>query len=93
MTKGILVLAMGTLLVGTMALAADQEDKGTDTTSTSKNPITGSKTTTRKVKKSMKDKNGNMAKLDVTEKTKVKKDGSVEKTIDAKGEADEAAKK
>jgi hypothetical protein len=90
MTKRILVLALGTMLVGSMSFAADQKSDEQDSSKTSTNMM-GTKTTTKKMKKDVKAKNGDTSKVDVTEKTKVKKDGSVEKSVSAKGEASEPA--
>ena len=50
MTKTMMVLAAA-LMVGAMAHAADMENKGEATTDTSKNPITGTVTTTMRVRK------------------------------------------
>lgn len=63
----------------TLAHAADAENKGEATVDTSKNPITGTVTTTKKMNKKVKGANGE-ATAKVTEKTKVHKNGKVEKS-------------
>lgn len=78
MTKTLMVLAAA-LMVGAMAQAADMENKGAVTTDTSKNPITGTVTTTKKMSKKIKGAHGEVD-AKVTEKTKVHKDGKVEKS-------------
>ena len=78
MTKMMLALA-ALLMVGSLAHAADAENKAEATTDTSKNPITGTVTTTKKYTKKMKGAHGE-AKAEVTEKTKTHKNGKVEKT-------------
>ncbi len=84
MKRTMLVLAAA-LMVGSLAHAADAENKAEATTDTSKNPITGTVTTTKKHSHKIKGANGD-GKVEVTEKTKVHKDGKVEKsaTVDAK---------
>jgi hypothetical protein len=79
MTKTVMVLAAA-LMVGAMAHAADMENKGEATTDTSKNPITGTVTTTKKMHKKVKGAHGNTAEATVTQKTKVHKSGKVEKS-------------
>ena len=76
MTKMMMALA-ALMMVGSMAYAADAENKAETTTDTSKNPITGTVTTTKKTSKKMKGAHGE-AEAKVTEKTKVHKDGKVE---------------
>jgi hypothetical protein len=65
------------MMVGSLAHAADAENKAETTVDTAKNPITGTVTTTKKTKKKIKGKHGE-AEAKVTEKTKVYKDGKVE---------------
>ncbi len=87
--KAITTILAGLLLVGSMAFAVDAENSATKTTGTSKNPLTGSTTTTKKMKKKMK--NGKDEKnATVTEKTKTMKDGTVENSTDVKMDSKEA---
>lgn len=78
MKKMMMALA-AVMMVGALAHAADMENKGEATESTSHNPITGSTTTTKKFNKKVKGANGE-ADAKVTQKTKVSKDGKVEKS-------------
>ena len=74
------------LIAGMLALpvfAADAENKMEATTDTSTNPLTGTQTTTKKYKRKVKNPNGVKSTQDVTEKTKVKTDGTVEKSVDS----------
>jgi hypothetical protein len=87
--KNASMLLAATLLVGSMVLAADAENKETATVDHSKNPITGTKTTTKKYKGKMKDEKGHSEDVSVTEKTKVKKDGTTTHSVDASGESTE----
>jgi hypothetical protein len=70
------------------AFADDAENKASDTVDTSKNPITGTTTTTQKHKRKWK-KGADHGSATVTEKTKVKKDGEVDKSVDVKGDSTE----
>lgn len=64
-------------LVGSMALAADTENKAESSTDTSKNPITGSETTTKKSTKKMK--HGHAKSESTTKESATKhKDGAVD---------------
>lgn len=83
----VLVAIAALMFAGSLALAADNENSEKATTDTSKNPITGSTTVTKKYKKTVK-KGDREAKIDVTEKTKTKKDGSVETKVDAESETE-----
>lgn len=76
--KAMMILAAA-MMVGALAHAADAENKAEATTDVSKNPITGTVTTTKKSSKKVKGAHGD-AKVEVTEKTKVHKDGTVEKS-------------
>lgn len=78
MNKMLMALA-ALMMVGSLAHAADAENKAEATTDTSKNPITGTVTTTKKFNKKVKGAHGE-AEAQVTEKTKVHKDGKVEKS-------------
>ncbi len=75
------MLIAALLMVGSLAHAADAENKNEATVDTSKNPITGTVTTTKKSKKHMKGTHGD-AKMDVTEKTKVHTNGKVDKSTE-----------
>jgi hypothetical protein len=80
MKKTVLALVLAAF-VAPMAFADDSADKAENTVDTSKNPITGTVTTTKKSKRSAK-RGKSHAKLDVTEKTKEKKNGEVEHSVD-----------
>lgn len=84
--KRIASTALAALLVGSFAIAADNENSEKATSDTSKNPITGTVTKTKKYNKKVKDSAGNDAKVEVTEKTKTHKDGTKKTTVDAEGE-------
>ena len=88
MSKKLLLSALALAAMSCLAHAEDAANSAENTVTTSKNPITGSETTTRKHKRKIK--NGkNQAKVDVTEKTTVKKDGEVDKSVDVKGTSEE----
>jgi ABC-type uncharacterized transport system YnjBCD substrate-binding protein len=89
MKKMMMTLA-ALMMVGSLAHAADAENKAEATTDTSKNPITGTVTTTKKHSRKMKGAHGE-AKAEVTEKTKVHKNGKVEKTEKVDASSEEAA--
>ncbi len=80
-------LLAAVLLAGSMAVAADVENAASQTVNTSKNPITGSVTKTKKTKKNMKNGKGD-ASVEVTEKTTTTKDGTVKTSteVDATSE-------
>lgn len=82
-----ITLLTAVLLAGSLAVAADVENNGSQTVDTSKNPITGSVTKTKKTKKNMKNGKGD-ASVEVTEKTTTMKDGSVKTSteVDATSE-------
>lgn len=71
------------------AFGNDAENKSEQTTDVSKNPLTGTKKTTKKYKKKTKSAKGEKE-VDVKEVTKEKKDGSVETSteVDASSEYD-----
>jgi len=77
--KKMLMALAAVMMVGSLAHAADAENKAEATADTSKNPITGTVTTTKKYKKKVKGAHGE-ADAKVTEKTKVHKDGKVEQS-------------
>ena len=84
--KRSLALFLGAVLVGSVGFAADAENKAEVTSDTSKNPITGTVTTTKKTKMKKKGAHGG-AELEKTEKTKTHKDGEVEHSVDVEGES------
>jgi hypothetical protein len=84
--KRSLAIVLGALLVGSVGFAADAENKNETTTDTSKNPITGTVTTTKKTKMKKKGAKGG-SEVEATEKTKVHKDGEVEHSVDVEGES------
>ncbi len=77
-----MIMTVG-VLAASLSFAADVEKKAETTMDTSKNPITG--TVTKKKKTTSKDKSakGEM-KTEVTEKTKMHKDGTSEATTETK---------
>ena len=76
-----ITLATALLMVASMAVGADAEKTATQTTDTSKNPITGSTTVTKKMKKKVKA-GKNEENVEVVEKTKTSKDGTVSTTTE-----------
>ena len=78
------------LVLGSMAMAADAENNSKMTTDTSKNPITGTKTVTKKYKGKMKDSKGDTSDVAIKETTKTKTDGTV--TKDTKIDAEKTEK-
>ena len=88
MKKTILALTMAAF-VAPHAFAANDQDAGVKDETTvehSSNPITGSKTTTETTERAMK-KGKAHAKVKSVKKTKVKKDGTVEQSVDVEGDA------
>ena len=71
----------GFFVASTSARAVDNEVKATS--DTSKNPVTGTVTHTRKFKKHHKHANGKTSDENITDTVKHKKDGSVEEKVDA----------
>jgi hypothetical protein len=86
MNKVMMIVAAG-LLTATLAYA---EGENKDTTDVSKNPITGTKKTTKKHKKSMKDAAGTEHEESSKQVTKEYKDGGVKQTTETKTETDPA---
>ncbi|MBX3021924.1 MAG: hypothetical protein KF799_09635 [Bdellovibrionales bacterium] len=82
-----LMMTLAGLAFAVTAYAADQENKESATVDHSKNPITGTKTTTKKWNKKVKDGKGT-SDAAVTEKTKVKTDGTVEKSTETEVNSD-----
>lgn len=87
--KNASMLLVSALFVGSISMAADAEHKETSTVDHSKNPITGTETTTKKYKGKMKNEKGQSEDVAITEKTKVKKDGTTTKSVEASGEKTE----
>ena len=87
MKKVLLALAM-VALVSPVAFANDTDtaDKAETTVDTSKNPLTGTVTTTKKTKKEVKRGKGH-AKVEATEKTKQMTDGTTEKSVDVESDS------
>ncbi|MGZ3651328.1 MAG: hypothetical protein ACXVB9_08535 [Bdellovibrionota bacterium] len=81
-----LALALAATLSPVALAAPDADSKGESSVTTSKNPITGTVTTTKKHKRFMKH-GKNQAKLDVTETTKTKTSGEVDKNVEVKGDS------
>lgn len=75
-----LVLAAA-LVTSFQVIGVEHEDSVSS--DTSKNPITGTVTQTRKYKKHVKRADGKTGHVNVEEKTKYMKDGSVEQKVDA----------
>ena len=87
--KAVMTL-VAAMTLSSMVMAADAENKAQGTTDTSKNPITGTKTVTKKYKHKMKDGKGDSSEVAVKETTKTKTDGTV--TKDTKIEAEKTEK-
>lgn len=83
--NGILaLLTAGWLSVG--AIAADNEYK--ETKDRSRNPITGTVTDKKTVKKKVTTASGDTSNTEITEKKKYKKDGSVETHVETESDAE-----
>ena len=67
---------MGTMLPATLSIAADNEN--TTTSNTTKNPLTGTVTTTKKHHRKMKHANGKVSEKTTEDKTSVKPNGATE---------------
>jgi len=68
--KKFTALAASLMFVGSVALADDTKNNVEHTTDTSKNPITGTETTTDKYQKEVRMADGSKAKVNVKKKTK-----------------------
>ena len=77
---------LGLFFVSSLAFANDTQNKVDHKTEVSKNPITGTETTTKKYSKKIKAEDGSEGEVNIKEKTKRYKDGSVKKTTDAEAE-------
>jgi opacity protein-like surface antigen len=75
--KKMITLALGAVLVGSFAMAADVEKSATATAETAKNPVTGTVTTTKKSDEKMKSADGATKEVAKKEKTKKMKSGKV----------------
>ena len=86
--KNLLTLAAAALFVGSVSFAAEIENKDATTVDHSKNPITGTETTTTKTEEKVKDGHGGMKKLKAKKTVKTHKDGKVETDVkvEASGE-------
>jgi len=82
--KKVMMMIVSAMFLGSMAMAADAANSDNATVDQSKNPITGTKTTTKKWKKKSKTANGDSAEVNAKETTKVKKDGTTTTTDDVK---------
>ena len=79
-----------TLLVSQFAFAADKaEHKNEETTTSSKNYLTGTKTIEHKHKRHAKNMRGEKVDTNVKETIKKKKDGTVNKSVKVEGESTE----
>ena len=83
--KSLLTVAAAALLVGSISFAADVENKAETTVDHSKNPITGTETTTTKSEEKMKDGHGDMKKMKMKKTVKTHKDGKVETDVKVEG--------
>ena len=83
--KNLLTLAAAALFVGSVSFAADVENKDNTTVDHSKNPITGTETTTTKTEEKVKDDHGNMKKMKTKKTVKNHKDGKVETDVKVEG--------
>lgn len=91
--KKIVAMLMGALLVGSISMAADQENTASATKDTSTNVLTGTKKTKVKHKKVIKGAHGEKMDATVTETTKEHKDGQVEKSVEVDADSKSAEKK
>ena len=85
--KKVLAILTSLMFVGVLAHGADAEKEASSSVDTSKNPITGTKTTKKKSKQKAHDAHGEKS-AEVTETTKEKKDGSVSKSVEVNQEAE-----
>lgn len=79
--KKVMMIIASTVLASSLALAADEESKQEVKVDHSKNPITGTETTTKTTKKKMKSPHAE-AEMTKKEKTKTYKDGTKKTTTD-----------
>lgn len=77
--KYVLAMMVAALIAGNAAMAHEESAEKSVDVDSSKNPITGTVTTKKKMKSKHKDMAGNMHSKTTTETTKMKKDGVVEK--------------
>ena len=79
--KKMSLLIASLMFVGSASFAADVENKAETTVDHSKNPITGSETTTKKTKKKIKGEHAN-SEVTTKEKTKTDSDGNKKTTTE-----------
>lgn len=82
-----LITITAIVLASSLVHAADAEHSDKTTVDHSKNPVTGTETTTKKHTKKMKNDHGASAEVTTKEKTKVKKDGTVTKETTTESES------
>ena len=90
MRKALMVMAA--LMLGMPVFADDAVNEHKSTVDTSTNPITGTKTTTKKYKSRKKNADGSNAKVDHKDTTKVKTDGTVEHKTETSNSAETPTK-
>ncbi len=81
-----LILALIVAVLPMPAFAADQADKKEVTVKETKNILTGSKTVTKNTKVKKKG-DGSKSDMEIEQKTKTNKDGSVEKSTEVDGDS------
>lgn len=81
MKKLMLALALSMLVAPSFAMATDEENSAKTTVDHSKNPITGTETTTKKTKR-LKRGAGKNSKMETVETTKKHTDGTVDHTVE-----------
>lgn len=85
--KNLLTAALSILFVGSVAMASDSERKVESSKDVSKNPITGTVTTTQEYEKDVKMADGSKGQVKVKKKTKNYKDGSVKTSTETETES------
>jgi hypothetical protein len=90
--KKFVAVLLGALVVGSLSMAADQENSAKETKDTSTNVLTGTKKTKVKHKKTVKGAHGEKMDATVTETTKEHKDGQVEKSVKVDADSQTADK-
>ena len=89
--KTIVSIIAGLMFVASMSFAADAVNTDSSESKTTTNPITGTKKTVVKKKKKVKA-GDSKSEAEVTETTKVKKDGSTETAVEVDATAKEEKK-
>ncbi len=82
--KTILGAGIAALFLGLPVTANENSSSAESSADTSRNPVTGTVTRTRKYKKAVKSADGSKEEVDVKKKTKVFDDGTVEKSVEKK---------